>query len=1107
MKEETEMKKILSLVLAALMVFSVVPAAFAGESTTAATTSEYQDAIDFLKLLDLYKGNGEGDAADELVQRYQMAIFAARFQTGHTDGAYWATVENDSGFSDVTDFDGAGAETLGAISYASQVGIVNGVGGDIFDPTSNVTYRDAITMVMRALGYTNLQYPWGYVQTAATLGVTDGITGIGLTDKIAREVVAQLLYNALFVEVNGKTVAESVFGVGATVVMVTASKKVSYSDSTTVASTANNKVRYAELNAQGEPLNSASYHGDYSVFGIANDAEANAAVGTTYYVVYKNNFANILSAKSLNTVYTNNGVNDANVKLSGTTLTIGGQALTVVSAFEELNNTQGWLANTKGEMGVKLYKSFGTSKKVAAGYMLASNGNVYTVDSNGAPVIYAYYSALLDAYYVIEGGKYVEKNLDDILYTSAGTNKGFTQKTADTTTKLELYQSAYAKFIATDSNMDGEYDRVTYRTYAFGRFNKKTISGKTYFTFDQAVSYNNELGTTTPTTNNAKVTDYRWTGVDYSKVDNGSYVLYYIDNANAEVDIVKVIDSSYKVTGYVRSIAKDAASININGVDYAIGYDTLAGSPLKSNTYAPAQVNKNFQSTTVSENNYYNNLMIVSSLLNTYVTLTVIDGKVVKIDAASNSTDFVIIDSFVDFTENGIVANAYTTVTDEYTEITISAFNGWTVGGFDYYLYFLSGLLGNNSNYASVLPVSLNTIYQVVSSDNGVYNLTTATAKATNKTFAVNQYGYITSDYAFNTNQYTATTDGDYWLILDTTAGKVYSFKGKLNTITLAGMDVYKAANADYVLVGDMSNVSTDAAFGTNITFMMYNKYIGDTANNYWLSSSTQYNYTIYMTNVLTGAVELVTIDPSLVTSGWNGLNGSVNLTEGGIYRVVDGKLTTNVTVTAADVAAFYANTANYVTAGALTYTGSVTTNKVCEDVASAIVTALYGSWGTNGNFANTLKSNVTVYYIKDVTTPVSIQYLTSAKYNNTNATLTGNYTVNYVIAKDGTAIAWATKNGAAFSTATLSYNGTVSTIAATYTEMNGSVTINVDLSADPITNGSLVISDVAGYTVTKSLDNNGNVIGLQLTGTTVPTSLNVTITRGTTTFTVALVR
>ena len=185
------MKKILSLVLAMLMIFSMVPAVFAAETSE----SDYQAAIEYLKAIELYKGTTDGDAADELVERYQMALFTARMVTGRVDKAYWETDANDSDF---TDIDELNAEALGGVCYAAQQGIVNGIGGSEFAPFDNVTYRDAIVMIVRALGfnYPASGYPWSYINKARELGVLDGITGVTYTVEVKREVIAQLLYNA-----------------------------------------------------------------------------------------------------------------------------------------------------------------------------------------------------------------------------------------------------------------------------------------------------------------------------------------------------------------------------------------------------------------------------------------------------------------------------------------------------------------------------------------------------------------------------------------------------------------------------------------------------------------------------------------------------------------------------------------------------------------------------------------------------------------------------------------------------------------------------------------------------------------------------------------------
>ena len=222
------MKRILSLVLVAMMVIGVMPMAFAAD--TAAADSAYAEALGFLSAeqIGVYQGQEYGLAADEAVTRAQMAMFTARFITGITDDEEWATDVNDSGFADVEDFDGYSDAMLGAISFASQKGIVNGVSATEFDPEDGVEYREAITMIVRALGFTYKAsgYPWNYYTKANELGILDGITGVDMTEEINRGVVAQLLYNAMFVEIDGQSVAAKTFDIDVNVVIITATNEV-----------------------------------------------------------------------------------------------------------------------------------------------------------------------------------------------------------------------------------------------------------------------------------------------------------------------------------------------------------------------------------------------------------------------------------------------------------------------------------------------------------------------------------------------------------------------------------------------------------------------------------------------------------------------------------------------------------------------------------------------------------------------------------------------------------------------------------------------------------------------------------------------------------------
>lgn len=216
------MKKTLSLILALLMTASCASAIFADDTAiadeaadveaTAAIDEEapveeateeatpYDRAIRFLNTYGIMKGMEDGLLhAEKAVERYQMALFTGRISTGWVDDDTWEDFDaNDSGFADLK---GTAAENVyGAMSYVSQKGIIEGYPDGTFKPEKVVTYREALTMAVRTLGYQGLEYPWGYIEKAVALGLTDGITDVAYTDVINRGVAAQIIYNAMFAD-------------------------------------------------------------------------------------------------------------------------------------------------------------------------------------------------------------------------------------------------------------------------------------------------------------------------------------------------------------------------------------------------------------------------------------------------------------------------------------------------------------------------------------------------------------------------------------------------------------------------------------------------------------------------------------------------------------------------------------------------------------------------------------------------------------------------------------------------------------------------------------------------------------------------------------------
>ena len=193
------LKKFLALVLATLMIVSAMVA-----TTVSAAAADHADAVKTLNRLNVYHGYGDNDmGADDLVTRWQMALFVARATTGFTNDSAWASTENTTPFTDVT-----ANHYIGAIASAYNAGIINGVGDNKFAPDANIKYQEALAMAVRALGYTDLSYPLGYIAKAQELGLTDNLTELDnkLETAVTRGQIAEILLATITTETKAGTV-------------------------------------------------------------------------------------------------------------------------------------------------------------------------------------------------------------------------------------------------------------------------------------------------------------------------------------------------------------------------------------------------------------------------------------------------------------------------------------------------------------------------------------------------------------------------------------------------------------------------------------------------------------------------------------------------------------------------------------------------------------------------------------------------------------------------------------------------------------------------------------------------------------------------------------
>lgn len=186
------MKKVLSLVLVIAMVLSSMSFAFAGTFTDVANT-DYAKAIETLTALGVVSGYEDGTYRPEkTVTRAEMAKLIVEI-LGYGDLVAGSK-------SQFTDTQGHWADAW--IALAAGKGLVLGTGDGKFTPDRTVSYDEAITMVVRALGYTdasnelkNMTWPTNFKVKAAELGLTKDVKLA--TSGADRGGVAQLLYNAL----------------------------------------------------------------------------------------------------------------------------------------------------------------------------------------------------------------------------------------------------------------------------------------------------------------------------------------------------------------------------------------------------------------------------------------------------------------------------------------------------------------------------------------------------------------------------------------------------------------------------------------------------------------------------------------------------------------------------------------------------------------------------------------------------------------------------------------------------------------------------------------------------------------------------------------------
>lgn len=168
------MKKVVNSVLASALALTVAPMVVGAEGTTTAPQMDpaLQKTVKRLGALGLIQGYGNGDyGTDRTITRAEFATLVVRAR-GLEEGAKLAQFQ--SNFTDVKPSDWFS----GYVNVASGQEIVKGYANQTFKAGSNVTYAEAVAMVIRSLGYDPAVkgvWPNNYIAMASQLGISKGI--------------------------------------------------------------------------------------------------------------------------------------------------------------------------------------------------------------------------------------------------------------------------------------------------------------------------------------------------------------------------------------------------------------------------------------------------------------------------------------------------------------------------------------------------------------------------------------------------------------------------------------------------------------------------------------------------------------------------------------------------------------------------------------------------------------------------------------------------------------------------------------------------------------------------------------------------------------------
>ena len=179
---KTAIRRLATFVLAVLLTASIAFGVSAKSFDDVGEDYSYAEQVDILSDIGIIVGTSADEFSPDVnVTREQMALLLFRTMLARSS----AGTENTTSFTDLYD-----PTYNGAISWANAAGYIIGTSATTFNPKGGITLQDAMTMVIRALGFSTPSrdggYPWTFINEAVKLGLDNGLEGMSYTKTLTR---------------------------------------------------------------------------------------------------------------------------------------------------------------------------------------------------------------------------------------------------------------------------------------------------------------------------------------------------------------------------------------------------------------------------------------------------------------------------------------------------------------------------------------------------------------------------------------------------------------------------------------------------------------------------------------------------------------------------------------------------------------------------------------------------------------------------------------------------------------------------------------------------------------------------------------------------------